>query len=53
MVNDDKQQVIATALKNDRKGKKDPHWNLQLVIVISKESSTQEVIQSWPKLMHL
>jgi hypothetical protein len=27
--------------------------NIQLVIVIRKEASTQEVIQSWPKSMHL
>jgi hypothetical protein len=32
---------------------KSSHGNIQLVIVISKESSTQEVIQSWPKSMHL
>ena len=53
MINDDKQQVNCNGIEKMMEKEKSSHWNLQLVIVISKETSTQEVIQSWPKSMHL
>ena len=53
MVNDDKQQVNCDCIEKVMEKEKSSHGNIQLAIVIRKESSTQEVIQSWPKSMHL